>query len=162
MPMHVLVLCTGNSARSIVAEKLIEKKGAGVLTAASAGSRPTGKVNPTAIAMLADKGYDTSQLASKTMDVHLDGPPIDIVITVCDSAKDDPCAVWPGAPITVHWSLPDPAYIEPDQARRDAFEKVYTALEPAVDCLLRAVKEGLKSDTLRAALVAAAPELKEF
>ena len=160
--MHVLVLCTGNSARSIVAEMMIDRRGNGTMTSASAGSRPVGTVNPTALEMLADKGYATDGLWSKGPDAHLDGSDIDVVITVCDRAAGDPCPIWPGAPITVHWALPDPAHIIPDDACRRAFEQVYEALEPAVDKLIAAANEGQTGKDLEAVLKAAAPDLKGF
>ncbi|MGI9247637.1 MAG: arsenate reductase ArsC [Woeseiaceae bacterium] len=109
--MNVLVLCTGNSARSILGEVLINELSCGRLRAFSAGSHPVGCVNPGAVEKLQREGHSTEGLESKSWNEFTgdDVPLIDIVITVCDSASAESCPVWNGAPVTVHWGIPDPA-----------------------------------------------------
>lgn len=118
-PIHVLFLCTGNSARSILAECLLRHHGGPRFRAASAGSRPTGRVHPLALAVLAEAGIDTMGVESKDQDrfAASDGLDVDVVITVCDKAAGEMCPVFPGTPGTVHWGLEDPAaFVEPDAA----------------------------------------------
>ncbi|MDJ0750639.1 MAG: arsenate reductase ArsC [Woeseiaceae bacterium] len=111
MAIDILVLCTGNSARSILGEVLINEIGAPQLRACSAGSKPAGKVNPGAIEKLEREGHTTAGLESKSWDRFSgpNAPSFDIVITVCDSAAGESCPIWNGAPVTVHWGIPDPA-----------------------------------------------------
>lgn len=110
-PYHVLILCTGNSARSIIGEYLLRAKGKGRFEVHSAGSKPTGRVNPLAIRVLAEKyGLDASAGRSKSWD-EFKGVKFDFVITVCDNAKEA-CPVWPGQPMIAHWGSPDPAGAE--------------------------------------------------
>ena len=134
----ILILCTGNSARSILAEALFNARGAGRVRAHSAGSDPAGAVNPHALALLEDKGFDTSGLRSKSWDEFEgpDGPVMDGVITVCDAAAREACPVWPGAPVRAHWGLPDPAGVEPAEAARAAFESTFHALEARIETVL--------------------------
>ena len=113
-PYNVLFLCTGNSARSIIAESVLNNLGTGKFRAYSAGSRPKGRVHPQTIALLQGLGYDTSKVRSKSWDefARSGAPEFDFIFTVCDDAAGEPCPVWPGHPITAHWGIPDPAAVE--------------------------------------------------
>jgi len=122
---NVLILCTGNSARSVLGEVLFNVLGKGKFKAYSAGSKPAGKVNPGAIEWLQAHGHSTKGLRSKSWDEFAapGAPEFDFVFTVCDNAAGEVCPVWYGAPMTAHWGIPDPAHIEGDEARRAAFNK---------------------------------------
>jgi len=135
-PYNVLFLCTGNSARSILAEAILNRIGKGKFAAWSAGSMPKGEVNPHAIALLKRLDYSTAGLRSKSWDEFAkpDAPHMDFVFTVCDNAANEVCPVWPGQPMTAHWGVPDPAAAEGDektvaQAFRDAYAALHRRIE---------------------------------
>ena len=117
-PYHVLFLCTGNSARSILAEAVMNRAGAGHFIAHSAGSHPTGKPNPFAISLLQREGFDTGFARSKSWDEFAapGAPHLNFVFTVCDNAAAEECPYWPGQPMSAHWGLPDPAAVEGSDA----------------------------------------------
>ena len=118
---NVVFLCTGNSARSILAEGILRKDGEGRFTAYSAGSQPKGTVNPLALKVLGDHGYPTDGYRSKSWDefVAPGAPVLDFVLTVCDSAAGEACPVWPGHPSIAHWSIEDPAAVEGSDADKE-------------------------------------------
>lgn len=127
--MNILVLCTGNSARSILLECLLRRLGKGKINAFSAGSQPSGKVHPQSLRLLASEGFDIAPLASKSWDIYAgpDAPQMDIVITVCGSAASETCPIWPGTPMRAHWGVEDPAAASPEQAPA-AFREAYEIL----------------------------------
>jgi arsenate reductase len=133
---NVLFLCTGNSARSIMAEAILNRVGAGRFKAFSAGSFPRGEVHPAAIAQLKLRNFRTDGLRSKSWEEFaIDGaPPLDFVFTVCDNAAGEMCPIWPGQPMTAHWGIPDPAAVEGNPAQiaaafADAFGRLHNRLE---------------------------------
>ena len=135
-PYNVLFLCTGNSARSIMGEVILNKIGKGKFVAYSAGSNPTGKVNPHALALLKRLDFPTDGARSKSWDefARPGAPELDFVFTVCDNASNEVCPVWPGQPMTAHWGVPDPAAVEGDDATvarafRDAFQTLQRRIE---------------------------------
>jgi arsenate reductase len=133
----VLFLCTGNSARSILAEGMLNHLGGGRFTAYSAGSHPKGTVHPLALDTLQRQGVSTSGLRSKSWEecTRPGAPPLDFIFTLCDDAATEPCPVWPGHPITAQWGLPDPAAVDGDDATRrrafaETFRQIHARLAP--------------------------------
>ncbi|HUF25688.1 MAG TPA: arsenate reductase ArsC [Gemmatimonadaceae bacterium] len=146
-PFRVLVLCTGNSARSQIAEALLATRGAGRVEAASAGSRPAPRVNHYAIDVLRAHGIEWEGRRPKSID-DVEGQPFDLVLTVCDNARDA-CPFFPGAAVQVHWGISDPAEeTEPDAARR-AFAETYDVLSERIDALLALPLESIESGQVR-------------
>ena len=134
-PYNVLFLCTGNSARSIMAEAILNKLGAGNFRAYSAGSHPKGRVHPEALQLLQGLGYDTSGFRSKSWDEFAvaGGPELDFVFTVCDNAAAETCPVWPGQPMTAHWGVPDPVEAKGSPAEVAlAFKDAYRMLHQRI------------------------------
>ena len=144
--LNVLFLCTGNSARSILAEAYLKSAGKGRFKAYSAGSRPGGRVNPFALELLQKNRVDTAGLRSKSWDefARPDAPRMDFVFTVCDSAAAEPCPFWPGQPMTAHWGVPDPAAVQgSDDEKRRAFVAAFRTLSTRINLLLNLPVEKL-------------------
>lgn len=138
-PYNILFLCTGNSARSILAESLLNHLGQDRFHGFSAGSHPKGAVHPIALELLEQMHFPTKELRSKAWDefVQPDAPPIDFVITVCDNAAGEVCPIWPGRPIKAHWGIHDPATVEGcDTLKRVAFLEAFRALETRIKLFL--------------------------
>jgi arsenate reductase len=151
-PCSVLFLCTGNSARSILAECLANRHGEGRLSARSAGSHPKGQVHPLTLEILRAHGHDPSGLRSKSWDefARSGAAPFDLIVTVCDQAAAEPCPVWPGHPVQAHWSIADPAAVSGEpEVRRRAFERAYRELETRIEALARLPLATLDHETLR-------------
>lgn len=147
----VLVLCTGNSARSILGEVLFNALGKGKFKAYSAGSKPAGKVNPGALEWLNGQGYSTEGLRSKSWDEFAapGAPEFDFIFTVCDNAAGEACPLWLGKPATAHWGIPDPAHVEGDEARRTAFKHAAEQLARRIQLFLSLPIEKLDKLTLK-------------
>jgi arsenate reductase len=153
---NVLILCTGNSARSIMGEVLVNHAGRGRFRGYSAGSHPSGKVNPYAIETLKKMGYSTNGLRSKSWDefAQPDAPVFDFIFTVCDSAAGETCPVWLGHPVTAHWGIPDPARIEDPERARDEFKKAALTLMRRLEQFAALPLDTLDAATLRERLQA--------
>ena len=134
---NLLFLCTGNSARSIMAEALLNRDGAGRFRAYSAGSQPKGEPHPAALALLEEQGFPVDGLRSKSWEefAAADAPQMDLIITVCDSAASETCPIWPGHPTTAHWGIEDPATVDGD-GQRQAFFNALTYLQRRISLLL--------------------------
>jgi protein-tyrosine-phosphatase len=147
---NVLILCTGNSARSILAEAILNRDGAGRVRAWSAGSNPTGVVNPAALRLLEAKGLATRGFRSKGWDEFAapGAPEMDLVVTVCSAAAGEVCPVWPGTPLRAHWGVDDPATAPPDQIGM-AFQIAYHQLSARINSLLALPFETLGRDELQ-------------
>jgi arsenate reductase (thioredoxin) len=133
---NVLFLCTGNSARSILSEAILNRLGDGRFRAFSAGSKPVGQVNPGALELLQRREYPTDGLRSKSWDEFAGSgaPQMDCIVTVCNNAAGETCPVWPGHPTTEHWDIDDPAGVgDSDEERRAAFEEAYAVLEKRIE-----------------------------
>jgi arsenate reductase len=168
-PWNILILCTGNSARSILAEALFNALGGGRVRAYSAGSRPAGRVNPFALALLEAQGLDTAHLRSKSWDEFSapDAPALDLVVTVCGNAANEACPVWPGNFLRAHWGVDDPAAVGgSDDDKRAAFMKAYALLAERILTFLSLSFETMERAELqrhldeigRAGAAAAVPE----
>lgn len=154
-PFHVLVLCTGNSARSILGEAILGRLGEGRIVAHSAGSKPKGSPHPGALRLLAREGFDVSGFRSKSWNAFSgpDAPPIGLAITVCGNAAGEACPVFPGAPLRAHWGLPDPADVEgSDEAVDAAFAQTWNWLELRARALLALPFETMNRSQLTAEL----------
>jgi protein-tyrosine-phosphatase len=134
-PYNVLFLCTGNSARSIMAECSLNRWGGGRFRAFSAGSRPRGQVHPMTLEILHKLNFSTAELRSKSWDEFsgAGSPPLDFVFTVCDQAAQEACPAWPGQPMTAHWGVEDPAaFVGPPDAQLRAFQRAYMELDSRI------------------------------
>lgn len=159
-PFNVLFLCTGNSCRSILAEAILNRVGAGKFKAYSAGSMPAGAVNPQALSLLEKLDFDTSGLRSKpwdefSRDTNPDAPDLDFVFTVCDNAAGEVCPYWPGQPMTAHWGMPDPALATGSPAEIAlAFSDAYRMLNNRINIFANLPISSLDSLSLRKRLSA--------
>ncbi len=151
-PHSILFLCTGNSARSILAEAIANRLGEGRLRGYSAGSRPQGRVHPAAVALLRRRGYSTDALRSKSWDefAGCDAPALDVVITVCDNAAAESCPVWAGRALKAHWGMADPAVVAGTPAQTEqAFEKTYALLHERISSLVELLAHAADEAQLR-------------
>ncbi|MFO1015611.1 MAG: arsenate reductase ArsC [Caulobacteraceae bacterium] len=149
--LNVLFLCTGNSARSILAEAIMTREGQGRFRGFSAGSMPTGKVNPHALALLSTLGYDPGGFRSKSWEEFAapGAPKMDFIFTVCDNAAGEVCPIWPGQPMTAHWGVPDPAAVEGSSAEIGlAFSETYRQLKNRITAFVNLPMASLDRMTL--------------
>ena len=150
---NVLFLCTGNSARSILAEALLNKYGAGRFKAFSAGSFPKGAVHPMALSVLNGLGFETAEFRSKSWDEFSapDAPVFDFIFTVCDNAAGETCPIWPGHPMTAHWGIEDPAAVE-GEGQREAFMTALRYLQRRIDLFLALPLDSIEAMALQSRL----------
>ena len=151
-PVNVLILCTGNSARSILGEALINRMGKGKIVGYSAGSAPAGKVNPLAISLLKEKGFETGGFRSKSWDEFTADQAIemDFVFTVCDNAAGESCPVWFGTPLQAHWGIADPAAIEgSDEEKAAGFQRAYDLLHQRISRFVKLPLENQNREMLQ-------------
>jgi len=156
-PLNVLFLCTGNSARSIMAEAYLNSKGLEYFTAFSAGSHPAGSVNPFALELLRKHRIPTEGLRSKSWEEFSwpSAAHMDFVFTVCDDAAGETCPIWPGRPMSAHWGVDDPARVQgADEEKRAAFARAFSVLSNRINILLALPIEKLERSALRRQLVA--------
>lgn len=149
---NILFLCTGNSARSILAEAILEREGNGQVKAYSAGSQPAGKVNPHALELLTSLNYKTDKFRSKSWNEFAadDAPQMDFVFTVCGNAAGEVCPVWPGHPASAHWGIPDPASVTGSNTEiRQAFEEAYTRLNTRIANFIKLPLDSLDDQSLK-------------
>ncbi len=161
---NVLFLCTGNSARSILGEAIMNRSGAGRFKAFSAGSHPTGTVNPNAVALLKSLNHPTEGLRSKNWDEFAEegAPKLDFVFTVCDQAAGEMCPIWPGQPMSAHWGLPDPAAVTGTQAEiAAAFAETYRMLNNRIEVFINLPLASLDALSLQARLDEIGQDLPE-
>ena len=154
-PFNVLFLCTGNSARSILAESILNKTGAGTFRAFSAGSQPKGAVHPQTLALLRSRGHDTRTLRSKSWNefARPGAEPIDFIFTVCDNAAGEACPIWPGKPMTAHWGIPDPAAAQGSEAEVAlAFMDAYRMLSRRIELFMALPLDKLDGMTIQSRL----------
>lgn len=154
-PLNVLFLCTGNSARSILAEAIMQREGLGKFNAFSAGSHPRGEVHPVAAHVLEIMNFDPSKFRSKGWEEFAtpDAPKLDFVFTVCDDAANEVCPVWPGQPMSAHWGLPDPAAVKgPDAVVHAAFFDTYRMLSNRIGIFVNLPFAALDSLSLQSSL----------
>lgn len=154
-PWTVLFLCTGNSARSILAEALVNRLGEGRFRAVSAGSMPKGQVNPHALALVRELGFGDADFRSKPWDEFAvpGAPRLDFIITVCDNAAGEACPIWPGRPVTAHWGIPDPAAATGTEVEiADAFRRAARRLRHRIERLLALPAATLDGPSIRARL----------
>jgi protein-tyrosine-phosphatase len=152
---NVLFLCTGNSARSILGESIVNQLGQGRFRGFSAGSQPKGEVHPYSLDLLSSLRFPVDGLSSKSWDVFAaaGAPPMDFIFTVCDDAAGEACPVWPGQPMTAHWGVPDPAAAQGSEIeRRAAFRQAFAALENRIRIFLSLPLARLDTMTLQARL----------
>ncbi len=155
-PYNVLFLCTGNSARSIMAEAILNKAGRGKFKAYSAGSMPKGEVHPRTLHLLEGLGYDTSGFRSKSWDEFAKpgAPPLDFIFTVCDNAANEVCPIWPGQPMTAHWGAPDPAAANGNETEiAIAFNTAYAQLRRRIEIFVELPVASLDRMSLQRRLV---------
>lgn len=161
--MNILVLCTGNSARSILLESILRVRGGGAVQAFSAGSRPVGCVNPAALALLAERGHDLTGLRSKSWDEFAgpQAPVMDLVITVCGNAAEEACPTWPGNPLRAHWGVEDPAATtEPEAAVRSAFAGAYALLDNCAARFFAGAPERLSRSEIASLIATIRPDIR--